>query len=97
MQCLHCGGCCKSMSPKSAPFRCPDLIRIEQYYFCRNYENSPELCQRFNFEEFRYCPYGMNELQLSDPEDMETLQQRVADGERIITAIRQQRKHKKKP
>jgi len=95
MQCLHCGGCCKSMSPKSAPFRCPDLVRIEGYYFCRRYESSPELCRRFNFEEFRYCPYGMNELGLSDPDDLEIMQQRAADGDRIIADIQRRRQGRK--
>ena len=88
MECLHCGGCCKTMSPRSAPFVCPDLIRRGAYYFCRCYEHSPQLCQKFNFEEFCYCPYGMNELNLSYPKDKEILRERVEQGAYLIAKLK---------
>ncbi len=77
------------MSPLSAPFPCPMLIRRGDIYLCRDYEHSPQLCQGFDFEELRYCPYGLNELQLSDPEDRDILKDRVARGARLIAELRQ--------
>ena len=87
MRCLLCGGCCKLMSPKSAPFRCPDLIRRDGLYFCRAYDRSPELCRRFNHEGFEFCPYGLNELGLSVENDRAELEDRVARGVAIIQTL----------
>ena len=89
MQCLHCGGCCKSMSPKSAPFRCPDLIRTGAYYFCKYHAGKPRICREFDFVDALYCPYGMNELRLSYPEDDATLRDRVETGRRLLDNLSQ--------
>ncbi len=89
MHCLHCGGCCLLMSPKSAPFRCPDLIQKEGYYFCRCYKQRPQICQDFWFEEFLFCPYGLNKLRLSYPEDKEKLWERKEKGACLINELRQ--------
>ena len=76
------------MSPLSAPFPCPYLIQKEDLYFCRIYARSPKLCREFNFEDFLYCPYGLNELQLYYPEDAEKLRERVEKGARLLADLR---------
>lgn len=95
MHCLHCGICCKQISPKSAPFTCPDLVRTGDYYFCKCYAHSPRLCQEFDVIDIEYCPYGLNHLQLSYPEDEAILQERVETGRRLIEELnrRAQQKH----
>ncbi len=94
MQCLHCGGCCKTMSPISAPFPCPALIQCGEIYLCRDYEHSPQLCQNFDFEDFRYCPYGLNELQLSETKDRGIIEDRVKRGARLIEKVHQKQRQR---
>lgn len=91
MHCLHCGGCCKTMSPKSAPFQCPDLIQREGMYFCRCYERSPEICRNFGFDDQPACLFGLNELRLSYPEDREIIEERRERGIRIIRELQQKK------
>lgn len=87
MECLHCGGCCTVMSPKSAPFPCPDLLERAGYYFCRCYPWRPRICRDFEFPEFPFCPYGMNRLRLAYPEDEAQLKARAAAGQRLLQAL----------
>lgn len=66
MNCLHCGDCCLRMSPISAPDPCPNLVIVENFYFCGIYENRPEECRNHKFP-FRHCPVGVDILGLDDP------------------------------
>lgn len=92
MYCLHCGGCCQTMSPKSAPFPCPDLVRLQGLYFCRYYERSPQICRNFYFDDQLFCPYGLNQLQLTYPEDEVILWERVAKGKQLIITLEEAKK-----
>ncbi len=85
MHCLHCGGCCKAFSPKSAPFPCPYLVRKEGFYFCGIYERRHAICRGFYFDDMDVCPYGLNELHLSYPEDEKIIRERIEKGARLIT------------
>lgn len=84
------------MSPKSAPFPCPDLVRQGDLYFCRHYERSPDICKNFEFPEHPACPYGLNELGLSYPEDIEIIQDRIQRGAAIIRELEERRAKAKK-
>ncbi|GAK57694.1 hypothetical protein U27_04661 [Candidatus Vecturithrix granuli] len=92
MYCLHCGGCCKTMSPKSGPFPCPDLIRVQGLYFCRCYERRPDICRNFYFDDLLFCPYGLNQLQLDYPADEAVLWERVERGRQILARLHETRK-----
>ena len=61
MQCLHCGNCCKHMSPISNPNPCPHLTQDGDYYFCSEYVNRPQECADQDFDS-RFCPIGMRVL-----------------------------------
>ena len=80
MYCLHCGDCCKRMSPISAPESCP-YIRIDgDYVFCSRYERRPEECIKHTFYSARFCPIGLNVLGLSYPKDLERIRDRIVEG-----------------
>jgi len=61
MNCLHCGDCCLSMSPISAPAPCPKIKQDGDFYFCSDYQNMPEECAKHDFPS-RFCPIGMDKL-----------------------------------
>ncbi len=63
MNCLHCGDCCKRMSPLSID-ECPHLIADGGYYFCSIYSNKPEQCTNHNFP-FKHCPIGIDVLNIT--------------------------------
>ena len=92
MYCLHCGGCCQTMSPKSAPFPCPDLVCVQGLYFCRCYERRPQICQDFYFDDQLFCPYGLNRLQLAYPDDKAILWERVEKGKQLIIKLQEAKK-----
>ena len=81
MDCLHCGDCCLRMSPKSAPEPCPDLVEINGFYFCTDYENRPKECVRHDFPS-RYCPIGFEKTGCRNPQDAAS---RIDQGWEIIT------------
>lgn len=89
MRCVHCGICCMTMSPKSAPFPCPFLVRRGDIYFCGCYDSRPAICRNFNITDREYCPYALNRLRLSYPEDEAILEDRIARAAPIIAAYRQ--------
>ena len=80
MYCLHCGDCCKRMSPISNPDPCPYLREDGTFVFCDRYESRPEECIRHTFHGARFCPIGLDVLGLSYPEDTEKIRIRIDEG-----------------
>lgn len=78
MYCLYCGDCCIKMSPISNP--CPNAIRHGTFVFCREYERRPEQCVNHTFHGARFCPIGLDVLNLSYPEDTEKIRIRIDEG-----------------
>ena len=77
MYCLHCGDCCKRMSPitgKGEP--CPNIIENGDFVFCSKYEDRPEECKNHGFPS-RFCPIGIDMLELKNTED---IRQRIDEG-----------------
>ena len=83
MYCLHCGWCCKNMSPLGIN-PCPNLVEIDHLYFCKNYEKRPEECIRHDFYT-RFCPSGMIALNFHLPDDIEKVRDRIDKGDEIVT------------
>ena len=92
MNCLHCGDCCLRMSPKSAPNPCPDIIKIENFYFCSCYEDRPVNCVNHDFPS-RYCPIGFTKLNLQNPQEVA---QRIDDGYELQINITMKMNRKQK-
>lgn len=69
MECLHCGDCCKRMSPISSPDPCPYMERVtlggEEFFFCRIYDNRPAACANHQFPS-RFCPVGIDVLRITE-------------------------------
>jgi hypothetical protein len=85
VDCLHCGDCCRRLSPLSAPAPCPHLVTREKddqvYTFCGIYSRRPEECRRHEFHA-RVCPVGASLLDLPTPD---ALRKRIDDGFFLIT------------
>ena len=79
MDCLHCGDCCKRMSPLSAPEPCPNIIEDGDFCFCVNYNTRPEQCKNHKFP-MRFCPIGLSILKLEYPRDTEKIRNRLETG-----------------
>jgi len=62
MICLHCGDCCKRMSPFSSGEPCPNLVSIDGYYFCKEYYNRPNECVTHRVGNSVLCPIGIDVL-----------------------------------
>ena len=69
MYCLHCGDCCKRMSPLSAPEPCPKLVEVEGFCLCGDYERRPDQCVNHDFPS-HVCPVGWTVLGICSTEDM---------------------------
>lgn len=80
MYCLHCGDCCKRMSPLSAPEPCPHLIECCTFVFCGIYDRRPEECRKHDFPA-RVCPVGASMLDLPTTD---ALRKRIDDGFKMI-------------
>lgn len=80
MDCLHCGDCCKRMSPISAPEPCPHLIEQGTFVFCGRYKRRPRECREHEFPA-RMCPIGMDVLDIQTPDE---LRKRIDDGYYMI-------------
>ena len=80
MYCLHCGDCCKRMSPLSAPEPCPHLIECCTWVFCGIYDRRPEECRKHDFPA-RVCPVGASMLDLPTTD---ALRKRIDDGFKMI-------------
>ena len=83
MDCLYCGDCCLRMSPKSAPFPCPDIIQDDTFCFCGCYKQRPQSCINHSFP-FRFCPIGVEKLGLQNPQD---IAQRIDAGFKRICIL----------
>jgi hypothetical protein len=81
MNCLHCGDCCKRMSPLGSP--CPKLIQHGDIYLCEDYQNRPEQCVNHKFDT-NFCPIGYDLLKQPD---IETIRQRISDAQSIAAQI----------
>lgn len=64
MHCLHCGDCCKRMSPLSEE-TCKHLVEVKGYFLCSAYRNRPERCKKHEYPH-RFCPVGVDVLKLAD-------------------------------
>lgn len=73
MVCLHCGDCCKRMSPFGG--RCPHIIEKDSFVFCGIYEDRPDECVNHKFDS-NICPVGQSVLNLSDDQ----IYDRAKDG-----------------
>lgn len=80
MICLHCGDCCLRMSPLTAPEPCPQLIQIETFYFCGNYERRPIECINHQLPGM-FCPVGLTVLGL---DNLDKIRERIDAGYKII-------------
>ena len=80
MDCLHCGDCCKRMSPISAPEPCPHIREDGDFVFCSNYERRIEECINHTFHGARFCPIGLDVLGLEYPRDTELIRERLDTG-----------------
>ena len=80
MNCLHCGDCCRRMSPYSAPKPCPYIIEKtkdrQTYILCSIYDKRPQECVNHSFSS-RVCPIGLSMTNISDSE---SLRKRIDDG-----------------
>jgi hypothetical protein len=81
MYCLHCGDCCKRMSPLSAPEPCPHLIERETFFFCGIYDSRPKECSNHRFHT-RVCPVGDSILNL---QTLDAIRKRIDDGYSLIS------------
>jgi len=80
MYCLHCGDCCRRMSPISAPDPCPHIREDGDFVFCDSYERRPEECVNHTFPSARFCPIGLDVLGLEYPRDVEKIRERLDVG-----------------
>jgi len=85
MYCLHCGDCCRRMSPIAIP--CPYIMKVKDYVFCSEYPNRPKECKNHNFDA-RFCPIGLDVLKLSYPEDIEQIRDRIDEGHKILLNVK---------
>lgn len=69
-KCLHCGDCCKRMSPLNGGC-CPNVLEVGTFYFCNDYENRPTECVNHGFCS-RFCPIGLSVLGLDTEEKVHT-------------------------
>jgi len=76
MECLHCGDCCRRMSPLSAPDPCPHIVETGSFVLCGVYECRPEECRKHSFP-MKYCPVGLEILDIGVPEKAH---RRIDDG-----------------
>ena len=84
MNCLHCGDCCKRMSPISQPKPCKHIIEIKSnnqtFTFCKIYENRPEQCKNHEFYATK-CPVGCDVLNIRSADEAN---KRISIGYKII-------------
>ncbi len=64
MNCLHCGDCCRRMSPISQPRPCPHIVEIGDFIFCGIYESRPQQCRDHDFPSSK-CPIGCDVLKIA--------------------------------
>lgn len=86
MYCLHCGNCCKTLSPFGSP--CKNIIEIEGFVICGIYEKRPEECSNHKFP-CDVCPIGKELLCLAT---LEQLKNRLISGRNICLEMGKRRK-----
>jgi len=84
MYCLHCGDCCRRMSPIAIP--CPFIIKIKNYVFCSKYNDRPKECKNHKFRA-RFCPIGLDVLKLKYPDDIDKIRDRIDVGDETLTIL----------
>lgn len=75
-QCIHCGDCCRFLSPltDSEEDPCPHLIEAgpglcsPPAYLCAIYHIRPEQCRAHSFNGHRWCPIGLSVVQPAAPD-----------------------------
>jgi len=82
--CLHCGDCCRRMSPISAPAPCPHLVANGSYVFCGIYAQRPEQCRTHDFPAHRFCPIGMDVLR---PDSADVVRERIDHGAELAEGL----------
>ncbi len=84
MNCIHCGDCCRRMSPIDQPNQCRHIVEItsdgEKYYFCEIYKDRPDQCKNHQFYSLK-CPIGMSVLKIQSAEEAN---KRINKGYAII-------------
>lgn len=68
MYCLHCGDCCRRMSPISHPAPCPHIVEIQGLTFCGIYESRPKQCRDHDFPASK-CPIGVDVMGCKTPQE----------------------------
>jgi len=86
MYCLHCGDCCKTLSPFSEE-PCKFLTEINGFFFCSIYEKKPKECKNHTYP-YRFCLIGLNVLKLND---IDKIRERIDTGYEITHHGRQRR------
>ena len=82
MNCLYCGDCCLRMSPKNYS-RCLNIIQIDDFYFCKDYENRPFECRNHSFM-FNHCPIGIDVCKI---QTLDQLRIRIDHGWELIKGL----------
>jgi hypothetical protein len=79
MECLHCGECCRKMSPLTASEHepCPSIVEVGGFTFCAIYRNRPRQCSDHDFSFARFCPVGLSVLEL---DGLDKIRQRIDRG-----------------
>jgi len=75
MYCLHCGDCCKTLSPFSEE-PCKFLTEVKGFFFCSEYKNRPEQCKNHTYP-YRFCLIGLDVLKLND---VDKIRERIDTG-----------------
>lgn len=83
MYCLYCGNCCKNMSPLDVGKECSRLKKINNFYFCNNYNDRPQECIDHKFVN-EVCPIGMDTLGLKEPF---LIRERILEGMQKIEGL----------
>ncbi len=90
MYCLHCGDCCRRMSPLSAPDPCPHIVEREKdgqiYVLCGVYDRRPEQCRNHDYPS-RVCPVGADFLNISMSD---ALRKRIDDGYELCCSLNEE-------
>jgi len=75
MYCLHCGDCCRRLSPLSdGP--CPHIREEGDFVFCGIYDRRPTQCANHDYP-FRFCLIGVRDLKLTSADQV---RQRIDQG-----------------
>jgi len=80
--CIHCGECCRTMSPLSCDPEhepCPRLQMIGAVAFCTDYRRRPAQCREHDFAFVPVCPIGKDVLKLDDVNHLAAWEHRVGE------------------